>query len=275
MEPRSPENPIPSNITLLKDKVTEVSGFGREITVRADNIGTQKWREMLRLMQETGKEQKMDMFYNPFTHNFVPGNIVAGVERGFKTGPNIPIETSEIDGLRNMFCKHVASVHTHPMGPEEAQMKTSVPSGNDLIKFLINADSAMVVIDRGGAHLLIKTREFIAKDPPTERRKTTRRPLQAADSAGGDFEGEDLPPEDLVQNKIDEVKAKDGIIADVQAELNTIFSPYGVQYFFCPTANITTLEDGTITFKTFSRADAKIEKEVLDHENRNNRPSEL
>lgn len=269
MGPKSPETSASQNITTLRKTVNEGLASASEITVTAENVGAQKWQEMLRLMQETGRETRMDVFFNRITRKFIPGSIVIGEERASKKGPDSPVEFSDVDGgLNKLFCDRVVSTHTHPMGPEEAQMKTSVPSGKDLIKFLINTEGAMIIIDRGGAHLLIKIREFIAKDPSIERR-TRRRPLQADNLAGGNFEGEDLPSEDLVQNKIDEVKEKDGIIADVQAELNTMFSPYGVRYLFCPAADISTSKDGTITFRSFTRADAKRERETLD-ENRSN-----
>nr|MBI5455504.1 hypothetical protein [Candidatus Levybacteria bacterium] len=219
MEPKSPEISTSSNITLLKDRITEISEFAREITVKADNIGASKWQEMLTQTKSDGKERRLNVFYNLLTKKFTPGNTVVGTAEGFKTGADVPIEVSDI-GLKGMFHHQVADVHTHPLTEEDAHLKTTVPSGNDLRTFLSSAYSAMVAIDRGGAHLLIKSREIA--------------------------EGK-LPPADLVQKKIEEIAKKGGVVTDVQKHLNRMFSQYGVSYFY--SENLTPLEDGTITFK--------------------------
>jgi hypothetical protein len=221
MGPTTPETSgIDQSITTLKSKVTEIP-WTNEIKVKMENVGAQKWPEMLAATQSDGRERGMNVFRNPLTGKFTPGEIVIGGETGFEEGNDIPILSSEI-GLRSMFYDHVATVHTHPMTAEDAHLKTTVPSGNDIRKFLGSTYSAMVVIDRGGAHLLIRTRELM--------------------------QGEPLPSPDLIKNKIAEVKAKDGIVTDVQKALNAMLAQYGLRYYY--TEELTPSADGTIAFKT-------------------------
>ena len=219
MEPKSPERPAPNNITLLKDRITEIPGFQREITVRADNIGASKWPEMLAATKEDGLERGINVFRTPITKKFYTGTIITGTKKDFKTGKNVPIQSSDI-GLKGFISDIVASVHTHPLTEEEAHLKTTVPSGSDVQTFFENAYSTMVILDRGGAHLLVRTRDTL---------------------------NQETPPTDLIQKKINEVAAKGGTVADVQKQLNSMLSQYGISYFY--TENLTSAEDGTITFK--------------------------
>lgn len=218
MEPRAPEDPTSKKITLLRGNVIEIPGFGREITVNGDNIGASKWQEMLTGSQTDEKERHLNVFYNPLTKKFTPGNIVIAEKTSFNVG-NVPLGFSGI-GPRGMLYEHIANVHTHPMTKEDEHLKTTIPSIEDIKNFLNHTYSAGVIIDRGGAHLLVRTYERI---------------------------NEDLPPDDLIKNIIAEVKAKDGITTDVQKQLNSVLSRYGLVYFY--TEALTPSEDGTITFK--------------------------
>ena len=219
MEPKSPEIESTASIALLTKEIAKVPGFGKEITVRGDNLGVNKWQEMVSATQTDGRERGLNVFYNPLTKRFTPGNIVTGGERNFKTGADTPVDTSDI-GLKGIFSNLVASIHTHPLVEESAHLKTSVPSGNDIRAFLNHSYSAMVVIDKGGSHLIVRTREKI---------------------------DDELPSSDLVQRKIDEVAVKNGTVSDVQKQLNSMISQYGLEYFY--TDCLVPAENGTITFR--------------------------
>ncbi|MCL4419364.1 hypothetical protein M1146_04655 [Patescibacteria group bacterium] len=214
MEPRSPEIPTSNNITLLKDKITEVSGFTKEITVRADNVGAQEWPGMLAGTQSDGRERGLIVYRNPLSKNkFTPSKIIVGEKT------HIAPLFSDI-GLKGFLFPIAAKIHTHPRTPEVQHLKTLIPVDGDLQLFFGYDYSAMITLDDGGAHLLIRTGESIRQDPP---------------------------PSNLIGNAIGKEAARGGIVADVQKKLNTILSEYGISYFY--TESLTPSEDGTVTFK--------------------------
>lgn len=219
MEPRSPEIPTSSNITLLKDRLTEVSGFTREVTVRADNVGAQKWQEMLAATQSDGKERGLIVYRSLLSQNkFSTSKISTGT--GVKNRKAHVAPQFEDIGIRGFILPVVAKIHTHPRTPEVQPLKTLIPVDGDLQLFFGYDYSAMITLDDGGAHLLIRTGESIRQDPP---------------------------PNNLIGDAIDKEAAKEGLVANVQKRLNTILSEYGISYFY--TENLTPSEDGTVTFK--------------------------
>ena len=250
MGPTSPETTTPRTITTLASRVTEIP-YSREITVKTENVGMQQWGEMLDRMDNEGKEMAMDVFRNVFTGSFATGSIVEYDERGYEHKHDKPIRASEIGGLKSFTHDPVVSLHTHPLSGDEAHIKTSIPSGNDIRTFLSSMHSALVIVDRGGSHLLVRTREFHPRNPESFesvlRKGSKRRPLQHASKPDWPDE-EDLPPDDLMKKKIKEIAARGGVVADVQKELNGMIAQYGLRYFY--TEQLTPNEDGTITFKT-------------------------
>lgn len=214
MEPKSPEIPTLNNITLLKDKITEGLGFTKELTVRADNIGADKWQKMLAATQNDGLERGLIVYRNPLSKNkFTPSRIIVG------ENTHVAPLFSDI-GLKGFIFPIVAKIHTHPRTPEVKDLKTLIPVDGDLQHFFGDNYSAMITLDDGGAHLLIRTGESIRQDPP---------------------------PKNLIADEINKEAAKEGLVANVQKRLNTILSEYGISYFY--SESLTPLEDGTITFK--------------------------
>ncbi len=209
----SPETSIPQNTTPLTRTITEGLTAATEVTVRADNIGVQKWAEMLAGTQTDGRERGLIIFKSPLSNSkFSTSKIIIGEET------HVAPQYSDI-GLK--FLHPVAAkIHTHPKSPEVQHLKTLPPGDTDLQLFFGDSYSAMVTLDHGGAHLLIRTGESIQ---------------------------EGFPPKDLIGNVIKQVAAKDGLVTDVQKKLNGILSPYGISYFY--TENLTPSENGTVTFK--------------------------
>lgn len=210
----TPESAAPIPVTVLNRFITETPRSPSEITVNAENLGAKMWPEMLAGTQSDGIERGLIVFQTPITKKFVTSRISKGDTS--HVGPSL----SDI-GLRKMFFPVVAKVHTHPTIPEDAHLITTPPLDGDLQLFSRETYSTMVVLDRSGVHLLIRTRELTQWDSP--------------------------PPIDLIRGIIDEVHRKDGLTTDVQKMLNSRLSPYGIEYFYTP--NLTPAANGTITFR--------------------------
>lgn len=213
MGPKSPETSIPQNTTLLTKTITESLRTAREVTVRADNIGAEKWAEMLAGTQTDGKERGLIVFRSPLSNSkFSTSKIVIG------ENTHVTPQYSDI-GFK--FLHSVAAkIHTHTKSPEVEHLKTLPPGDTDLQLFFADNYSAMVSIDHGGAHLLVRTEEPITTE---------------------------LPPKDIIARTISEVAARNGLVEDVQKRLNGILNQYGISYFY--TENLMPSEDNTITFR--------------------------
>lgn len=212
----TPETSTPRDVTTIRNFVTESALFLSEITVSADNVGAGLWQEMVDETVATGKEVGRGIFYDRIGRKFVPGELIVGHEAGIDESIPLP---PPIKGFKRALLSLTTTVHTHPM-TSAPLARTSIPSGADLRRFLFGVDGAMVTIDRGGAHLIIRT-EAPRKD--------------------------DLPSRDLVQERIDEVANRDGVIADVQRQFNGAISEYGATYFYTP--HLSPAPDGTVTFR--------------------------
>lgn len=218
MGPKSPETAVPQNVTILTKRITEGLGTVREITVRADNVGAQRWQEMLTATQEDGKERGLIVYRSLLSHNkFSTSKISVGTAVENRSAHVTP--QFEDIGVKGLISPVVAKIHTHPRTPEIQHLKTTIPVDGDIQLFSNDGYSAMVVLDDGGAHLLIRTGESIMPEPP---------------------------PGDLISRAINEVAAKGGVVADVQKRMNAILSPYGISYFYTETP--APAEDGTVTF---------------------------
>ena len=99
-------------------------------------------------------------------------------------------------------------IHTHPMPPEVAHVKTSIISDKDIRAFVGSKYSGMVMLDRGGAHLLARTRQIHSYY--------------------------NAPAPDLVSRTMREVIAESGGSMDVMAETARQLGQYGLGYYYTP-----------------------------------------
>lgn len=221
MEPKIPEELPTKNITLLTKEITEIPGFGKEITIKTDNIGVSKWQEMLAATRADGKERGLTVYRNPLSRNkFLTGKISTGTS--IENGKAHVAPQSEDIGIKGFILSEAVKIHTHPRIPEIQHIKTLIPSFGDLQSFWNDTGiSAMVTLDDGGAHLLVRTREADTHNSPTDK--------------------------DLIKNLIRDEATKEGLITNVQKRLNTAFSQFGIEYFY--SESLTPSQAETITFK--------------------------
>lgn len=217
----SPETGAIKLKTVLNKPVTENARFSNELVVDGTNLGADKWDEMFNGTLEDGKERGLMVFYHPIKRSYVTSKISVGSTK------NVSHSISDL-GIKGFFLPETASIHTHPPAVSETSgeyLATSPPGDKDLQTFLSNTISAMIVLDRSGAHMLVRTNLLPNGQMPNS---------------------EDVP-NDLVQNIIEEIKKKDGTTVDVQKEMSKILPSYGIGYFF--TSEIHPDENGNLTFR--------------------------
>lgn len=105
--------------------------------------------------------------------------------------------------------KELVVIHTHPMPPDLDHLRTTPISDRDIRAFTRTRYVAMVMLDRGGAHLLARTSSFF---PDDERLLTS----------------------DIVDTATKEVIAESGGSMDVMTKVARRIANYGLGYFYTP-----------------------------------------
>lgn len=207
-------------ITLLTKPVTEIPGLSPEITTPGANVAYSKWKPILSSSSD-GKERSLTTFYNKLTRKFTNSDVQTGTESQSNKGVRISREEDQeiFLGSGGLFREPVVIIHDHMLAPHLA---TDIPSDYDVFFFLrAESLSASVIVDRNGAHLLVRTRERMRNEP--------------------------LPPEDLIERAVIEAKSKDQTSTDVQKRIDSLIFPYGLRYLYHP--GLEANEDGTVTFR--------------------------
>lgn len=203
--------------------------LGNVINIDGHQIGTSKWEEMLSLTQNDRKER--GVIVSSILGKTETGKIFEGVEeiKGISASTTPPI----FDSFRKFFLeKRLALTHTHPMTDELNHLSTSIFTDADIQSFYQTTYNAVVAIDRGGAHLLLKTRK------PYE---------------------ENIPPNNLVRKRFSEVENTTGLIKDAIRLVAEDLEQYGIAYYFCPDVSSA---PGTRTFQRARTYFAKKASEI-------------
>lgn len=220
MSLQSPEFSGSRPVTMLVKPVTEIPGFSSEITTPGENVAQSKWASILEASSD-GAERSFTTFYNKLSKKFTDGAIRVGTKTTSNQGDRISRNEDQEIFLESsgLFREPVVITHDHLTPPHLA---TDIPSDYDILFFLrAESLSASVIVDRNGAHLLVRTRKRM--------------------------EDEALPPKDLIEKAVIEAKEKDQTSTNVQKRIDSLISPYGLRYLYHP--GLEANEDGTVTFK--------------------------
>jgi hypothetical protein len=220
MSLQSPEFSASKPVTMLVKPVTEIPGLSNEITIPGENVAQSKWALMLDASSD-GAERSLTTFYNRLTKKFTNGPMHKGTKTTSNLGEKVKRNEDQEIFLESsgLFREPVVVTHDHLTPPHLA---TDIPSDYDVFFFLMAETlSASIMVDRNGAHLIIRTRKRM--------------------------ESEALPPQDLIEKAVKEAKEKDQTSTDVQKRIDSLISPYGLRYLYHP--GLDTNEDGTVTFK--------------------------
>jgi hypothetical protein len=114
-------------------------------------------------------------------------------------------------GLRSLSpaLKEQVLVHTHPITPELEHLKTTVLTDKDVHILASHCYNGLVMLDRGGAHLLARSR-------------------------GEDWGYDSLLNTEIVNDALKQVKAQSGGSMDVIALLAQQLHNHGLSYFHTP-----------------------------------------
>jgi hypothetical protein len=135
--------------------------------VNADSVAAGKWPEMLAETQKDLRER--GVVVSRSGDKIITSKIFTGVAEGeiserHRAHITMPILSQ---GLRSLLpkTKDITFVHTHSMPPQLNHLQTTIVSDADILSFIRSELNGLVVVDRGGAHLLVRTRETYGQKP--------------------------------------------------------------------------------------------------------------
>lgn len=221
MHPSSPEKISIQKMPIIALKASRIEQAEHihEISVDAENVAAAHWQNVVEQTQADGKEIGFTVFFDRISRKYIKGPNFIGDEKSNTVEPYLDTGKG-LKGFRKFLQANVVEVHTHSLLDEEAKFSTSVPSSKDLRRIMTDtAAGSMLVLDKGGAHLIMKTGE-----PKTDQ----------------------LPPKDFVKKLVDQI-APNGTVAQLQRLISTGIAEYGLSYFYH--AGLTPNPDNPVTFR--------------------------
>lgn len=209
------------NTTVInKDNLSRYKewGDGDFVTIDAQLVAAQKWQEMLGQTQNDGLERGVVVSGNG--KKITTSGIILG-EKGSFIPPALP------HGFRSLLptTKGLVYIHTHYMPPEISHVQTTAVSDTDINSFVNLSGKAMVMIDRGGVHVLARKLHDFGSKKTTGQIKVVTQALQKAKSGGN-------------------------TAIDVVREVARSLEPFGIKYYYSEkltpsSENLITLKDAT------------------------------
>ena len=192
--------------------------YSSSILVAADVLATDIWQDLVEATQSDGIERGLAIARHTRT-----GKLTRS--REYRWHYEFDDEGEEPEAIDNScqmmlfplgVVRSVLSprlredvyIHTHPIPPALDHLRTNPISDADLRAFFPSRYQAMVMLDRGGAHLVARTRQ-------------------------SDLYGS-TPEPDLGSSTMREVIAESGGSMDVMNRLASRLGQYGLAYFYTP-----------------------------------------
>lgn len=195
---------------------------GREsVFIDSKILGTEKWGQIIQETKIDSKERGM-MVSIRGEKTYI-SDIFTGLSEKQDGGNNAEIFTPLFPhGLKSLLpgMKDVLFVHSHPMPKELDHIQTTIFSDADIANFINCEDRASVMIDRGGAHILVRT--------------------------GETYNSRELVNKRIVENTQEETVRKEGKIIDTIKAVSKELSQYGIGYLYTP--NLTPDPKGYVEF---------------------------
>lgn len=182
------------------------------IRLPADALGVDIWQQLVDKTQSDHLEHAAAIGRRKNgTYVIFEGYADPGLDDpGLVSGASLAVPSSPF-GIIKGFAQRIKKetlVHTHPMGTELDHVRTSVISDEDIHQFIHSDYKVLVMLDRGGAHLLARTN---------------------AVRFSGVF-----PPPDLVDTAIHETLEDGGGSMDLLALVGARLSSFGLGYYYTP-----------------------------------------
>ena len=199
------------------------SFLGVSIHVPSEMLGTNMWNEMVQKTQATGREFGVIVSSNG--KSTLTSKIFEGLGERYNydgNGKHPPSFSPPFlpHGLKSLSprVRDIVLVHTHPIPAEIDHLPTTAMSATDILAYANSTYNALVMIDKGGVHML-----------------TGRDPYRAI---------EDINAKKIVADAFKISKGNNNTIAEVRTEMAKLLLPFGIRYYFSP--NKTPSGDGLI-----------------------------
>lgn len=185
---------------------------GRTIIANAEAVAFPFWQQMIDETQRDKRERGMAV--SKIGNELLTSKIFIGQGERRDYDGNIVSASFSFPflshGLRSLDprIKDIVVIHTHPMPPDLDHLATTVFSDGDIRAFIEHAYNGLVSLDRGGAHLLVRT------------------------DSRSDYK--ELFEKNIVKEIMNNVIEKGGKVIDVIKQLSQELPKYGLWYYFVP-----------------------------------------
>lgn len=208
-EPTPRNRPVDNLSTMYREGY-----YGGPLILDARSVGVSVWKSLIDQTQRDGIERGIvisakgdDILTSKIYKGSGPEEIFDGIETrkrgGSFTPPHFPHGFQSLSPL----IKDMTVVHSHPMPPALAHLPTTILNDTDIRSFIASKYHALCAVDRGGAHLLVRTqRPFLNR----------------------------TPSRDLVKNLIAEAMKSNKGIKDVIVSVAQQLKQYGLAYLYSP-----------------------------------------
>lgn len=220
------QRPMRSQIDSLSTMYRE-GYYGGALRVDSQSIGASQWKNLVAQTQADGAERGIVISTNKgsiLTSGIYMGSgteeVFDGTEMrkrgGSFTPPNLPHGIKSL----NPAIKDIVIVHSHYMPSSSGHLPTMILSDGDILNFIPSKYHALCAVDRGGAHLLVRTqKQFFNR----------------------------IPDGHMVKNLITETIKENGGIKDVIWKVSNRLQQFGLAYLY--TSQLETDSEGAITFQ--------------------------
>jgi hypothetical protein len=174
----------------------------REISLDTDHVAADSWPDLLERTHRLGKEHGLSIAHDRLTKRLRRSKIFTGNERSIAV-PLFPFGIHSlkylVDGLED-----VMHIHTHTKHPEVAHLKTTSFTDEDINNFLKYSGKAKLMLDHGGAHLLL----------------------------GSPDDFSDFQKIDFVDSALNKAGTEFQTMHEILIEVANKLAPFGIRYFF-------------------------------------------
>lgn len=185
---------------------------GRTIVVDAEAVAFPFWQQMIDETQRDKKER--GMVVSKIGNELLTSKIFIGQGERRDYDGNIVSASFSLPFFLHGFqsldprIKDLVVIHTHPMLPDLDHLATTVFSDGDIRNFIKHTYNGLVSLDRGGAHLLVRT--------------------------ASRFDDKELFEKSIVKEIMNNVIEKGGKVIDVIKQPSQELPKYGLGYYFVP-----------------------------------------
>jgi hypothetical protein len=221
----------PQIVEDLSSPYIEIKGK-ESVFFDANILGVDKWPQMLK-ETEDGRERLMVVSKRNGKNYF--SDIYSGLSEKQNKGNNAEVYIPLFpQGLKSLLpgMEDVLTVHTHHMVKLD-EVQTTIISDADITNFVNCKDYALVMIDRGGAHILVRTEKT--------------------------YNSRELIDKEIVDRIQHEIAEKNRNILDVIKLVSKELSHYGIGYLYTP--NLTPDPKGYVEFFDPNKVPEKLTKQ--------------